>query len=564
MGTGQLPKKSILSTDIIYLSLILLLSLFICWPLFNNDFMTTIDGGGHLLGLYSLKIFMGFDQLFVRWIPYLHGYGCPFFNFYPPMFATIGALLAKAGLGIVWALNLTSFFFILLSGITMYFFAKEIWGAEGGFLSAAAYIFAPYQMVDLYARGAYAESASFAFLPFILWVFLRLHHKQNILYLSIASLSVAGLILTHNCVTLMFCPVILFYIVMLNIPNLRTDYRPLLLSMTAFALGIGLACFFWLPAFVEKKYIHIEKLLNGIFDFHKNFLTIKELFYSPWPKISGTGLPFEIGPVHCLLTIISLCFIQRTTKGRKFILYLVILCVFILAITIFSTLPPSAFIWENIPILRFIQFPSRLLVLITLMVCILIGGVTLIFNSHRNQLIIMILGVLMIFMMNFSNCHPPYGTKKVNVDGIPPTFVYRNLHSQDGGEYTPIWAQDIRDPVPFKDLEIIKGDGIILSRQEVPELHQVFLIKAFSPMLVCFNVFYFPGWTIKVDGQLVDIMNDNPFGLIVFPVEEGEHVIKADFGATPIRRDATIVSIICLIFLLGLIFLGLHRLVYKR
>ena len=547
----KLHKKSFLDGDAPYLILLLIFSIFICWPLFKEDFITTIDGGSHLLHIYCMDQFIGKDQWFVRWVPYFYGYGYPVFNFYPPLFSIVGTVFAKAGLSFIWALNLTSFSFIFFSGFTMYFFAKELWGKQGGFLSAVAYIIAPYQMLDLYARGAYAESTSFPFLPLIFWGFFKLHKELNVFYLSIASLSVAGLFLSHNSITLIFCPIILFYILVLHSPLRRQDYLLFLISLATFGLGIGLAAFFWLPALLENKFVHIDKIVTGFLDFHNNFLSIQQLIYSPWPQKPGTPLPYEIGPIHCLLAITSFCFIQRIVKNRKFLIQQMFFLFFILIVTIFLTLPASLKIWEHIYILRFLPFPCRFLVVITFLVSVLAGGVILIGHPKR-RLTIMILGVLALFLINFSRCHPPYGSNKVNLKNVDASFVFTHLHPQDAGEYLPIWVKEIRSPVPSEKLEIIKGDGQILSRNVASDLHQTFTVEALSPSLLCFNVFYFPGWTIKVDGHLVDILKDNPFGLIVFPVNEGVHEIKADFGPTPVRQAATVISFISLVILIGL------------
>jgi len=552
MPTAQPHKKSLLNSEIVYLILILAFSIYICWPLFKENFIDTVDGGDHLLRLYCMNLFMGKGQWFVRWIPYLHGYGYPEFNFYPPLIAIAGTVFLKTGISIIWALNLTCFLFFFLSGVTMYLFAKELWGAHGGFLSAVAYLFVPYQMVDLYTRGDYSESASFAFLPLILWGFLKLRKELNVSSLLIAALSIAGLFLTNNCITLIFFPVIFFYILVLHFPLHRQNYLSLMISLAALGLGIGLAAFYWLPALLEKDFVHIQKMTNGDLNFHKCFLSIQQLVFTKPTEIYR----MEIGLVQGILAITSICFIQRITKNSKFLIKQLVFFFFVFILAILFALPVSVRVWEHIHILQLIQFPGRFLMIISLMVSILAGGVCLISAKHRRT--ILILGVSAIFLMNFSHCRPTYGSSKVNLTNIPPSFVFRFLHTQDGGEFIPKWVKVIRTPTPFDSLEIIKGKGRILSHHEFPEVHQTFTLEALSPSLLCFNVFYFPGWTIKVDGHLVDILKDNPYGLIIFPVNKGVHEIKADFGLTPVRLAASIISFISLLILLSLLFLRIY------
>lgn len=541
-------KKPLIYSDIPYLTFLFILSVFICWPLFNERLITTIDGGDHLLRLYSMVQFIGHGQWFVRWIPYLHGYGYPEFNFYPPLVALVGTFLAKAGLSILWSLNITAFLFILLSGFTMYFFAKEFWGTHGGFLSAVAYIFAPYLMLDLYARGDYSEAASFAFLPLILWAFFRLRKDLKTKYLPIAALSVAGLFLANNCVTLMFFPVILLYMFILYFPLQRQDLRSFFFSLSALGLGIGLASFYWIPALMEKEFVYIGRMLSGNLDFHHNFLSIKELIYSSWPRKPGTRLPYEIGPLHCLLAVTSICFLKKITNDRRSLFLQLLFLGFVLIASLYLALPWSLIIWEHISILRYLQFSSRFLVIITFAVSFFSGGVVLLWRPHHTRTI-MAVGVLAIFLVSFSRCQPPYGSEKVGLTKVAPSVLFRYLQAQDGGEFIPIWAKVIRNPVPLQSLEIIKGEGKILDQSNMPEVHQRFTVEISSPSLLCFNVFYFPGWSIKVDGHSVDILKDNPFGLIIFPLNEGIHEIKADFGPTPLRLAATIISFISLLIM---------------
>jgi len=439
----------------------------------------------------------------------------------------------------------------------MYLFAKELWGPQGGFLSAVAYIFAPYPMLDLYAGGSCAESASFAFLPLILLAFLKLSKDLKPFYLSVASISVAGLCLTHNCSTLIFCPVVFFYILILHFPPRRQNFLSLSINLITFTLGVGLAAFFWLPAMIEKKFIHTEWLLNGNLDFHNHFLSIQQLIYSSWPKFPGT-IPFHIGPVHCLLAFISICFVKRIIRDRQNLIKPLLFLVFILILSIFLTLSSSLMIWEHIPILRFIQFPWRLIIVITLIVSIFIGGITLLSHPYH-RMTMMCLGLLAIFLMNFSHCYPPYGSKNVNLTNIEPSFIFHNLLPQDGLEYMPLWVKEIRTPIPSEKLEIIKGKGLVLNRSGAYDTHLLFSVETTSPAILCFNTFYFPGWSITVDGHLVEIFKDNPFGLMFFAINEsGIHEIKIDFGSTPIRRAAGIISIMSFIILTGLLFLKLN------
>jgi hypothetical protein len=50
------------------------------------------------------------------------------------------------------------------------------------------------------------------------------------------------------------------------------------------ALGLGLTAFFWLPAFLERDLVQIEKTyLPAVFDYRFNFVKLGEVFALPAP-----------------------------------------------------------------------------------------------------------------------------------------------------------------------------------------------------------------------------------------------------------------------------------------
>ena len=69
----------------------------------------------------------------------------------------IGELWHLAGFDFVTAMNLACVSVVLLSAAGMFLLARLYFGAAGGWLGAAAFLYAPYFAVDLYVRSAMAE-----------------------------------------------------------------------------------------------------------------------------------------------------------------------------------------------------------------------------------------------------------------------------------------------------------------------------------------------------------------------------------------------------------------------
>src|SRR3990172_3966639 len=97
-------------------------------------------------------------QFPVRWVADLgYGYGYPIFNFYSPLPYYIGGFFNLIGFDALVATKIMFALGILLSGIFMYFLAREFWGEVGGIVSGLFYVYAPYHALDIYVRGAVDE-----------------------------------------------------------------------------------------------------------------------------------------------------------------------------------------------------------------------------------------------------------------------------------------------------------------------------------------------------------------------------------------------------------------------
>ena len=109
-----------------------------------------------------------------RWAPDLSdGYGQAFFVFSPPALYFLGEVWHLLGCDVITALNLACVGLILVAGTSMFLLGRLYGGQPGGWLAAAAYLYAPYFQVDLYVRHAWAELCGLACYPLILYGFGR-------------------------------------------------------------------------------------------------------------------------------------------------------------------------------------------------------------------------------------------------------------------------------------------------------------------------------------------------------------------------------------------------------
>jgi hypothetical protein len=68
-----------------------------------------------------------------------------------------------------------------------------------------------------------------------------------------------------------------------------------------------------------------------------------------------------------------------------------------------------------------------------------------------------------------------------------------------------------------------------------------------------YQTFDFPGWQVKVDGQVTSHRRSGPLGLIAIDLPPGRHTVEVRMGTTPARTAGTVASGIGLAIVLVLL-----------
>src|SRR5208337_2339323 len=103
--------------------------------------------------------------IFHRWSAATnHGFGEPFFIFYPPLSRMIGAIL---GLLLPWRMvpGVYVWMVLILAGAVMWKCAQEWLQPPGALMAALLYATNPYILLTVYKRCAHAELAAIALFP---------------------------------------------------------------------------------------------------------------------------------------------------------------------------------------------------------------------------------------------------------------------------------------------------------------------------------------------------------------------------------------------------------------
>jgi len=540
--------------------------------------MTCSDDGGH----YLVR-FVEFDHClrqgtpWPRWTPDLvYGHGYPLFNFFSPLSFYPAEFFHLLGLNFAQAWNAALALYILLAGMTMYLFVKDLFGETAAWVAAVAYMYAPYQLYNVLNRGNLGEALALPLLPLILWTFRRLLIRGKICYLVLSALSYAALVLTHNVISLVFTPFLLLYAGALWLLKRRIP-RPLLLIGAALLLALGLSAFFWLPAFFEKQWvkIHLAYTPAGM-NYRYNFLSLGELLSLPTPvhtSLMNPAPPRSLGLVQLTLALLAMAgWWSFKDRERRFN---VVFFSSVLIGLIFMVLPQSVAIWDHLPLFEYVQFPWRFLGIASLAAALLAGAaIRLLSDRVRTALptLVIVLAVeALVIAFSLPWLYPRYCSTTEGLSIANLAQLERGLGvigATSAGEYLPIWVKEVPSE---SGLEAMYRAGAPIERLESSSLPQAAVLKSAEygltsadilietprPFRAVFNSFYFPGWQAYVDGKQVPIVPTEPYGLISFEVPAGESNLQVRFQDTPLRLVAKALSVVSALIVLALIIYGL-------
>ena len=142
----------------------------------------------------------------------------------------------------------------------------------------------------------------------------------------------------------------------------------------------------------------------------------------------------------------------------------------------------------------------------------------------------------------------PVGTSKVAL--VNNTFDVRTSFPQELGEFLPRSFKELLLPPSPNAADVRKGNGEIIVHTKQSSLRHHFVIKAQTSIVVSFNSFYFPGWRVQENGRDIDIIKDNPYGLILFILPAGDHAIDIFFGSTLVRNIGMAIAFLSLFILI--------------
>ena len=497
-------------------------------------------------------------QIPCRWVPDMgYGFGFPLFNFYPPFPYLIGQAFRLIGFSFVVTVKLTFILSFLASAVTMYLLAKEFFGKTGGILSSVFYVWAPYHAVDVFVRGAMNEAWALAWFPLILWAGYKLvtsDKKHATRWVITLVLSWAVLFLSHNLMVLIFAPVFgVWCLIFLWREKKWSRIKNLIFSGL---LALGLSAFFTIPAFLEQKYVQVNTLIVGYYEYIAHFASINQLLFSRFwgygPSIWGEndGMPFPVGHLHWILSIIiALVLVYRYMKTRKLDNLLLLTFYFLLVgwFSAFMAHSRSTPIWQAFPPMKFFQFPWRFLTLSTLSFSFIVGSLALLVKPFgKLRVIIPSFLIILLVIINWNYFKPEKGKLGPLTDEQKFTAAAWELQ-QTAGIYDYLPKGAIQAPQePRKYLaEIIEGEGKISGSEEGTNWAKFKTNIVSDGARVRIGIFKFPNWRVFVDGKEVSTYIDKSeaWGRMYVDLPKGEHQVSLRLFNTVARSVSNLLSL---------------------
>ena len=515
-----------------YYYLIILISLIALWPFFKTGYFESHDGQWMVIRFSAFHQTLADGQFPVRFVDRLNNnYGYPVLNFLYPLPFYLAEIPKVLGFGFVDSIKIIFAVSTIASSVFMFWALSQFFGKYASFTGAIVYLFVPYRFLDIYVRGSLGENLAFAFAPLILGSVFKIA-KGKKLFFPLLSIFVAGLILSHNVMAVLFLPLFLLVI-------LTTIKKRIPVVLAFLGLGILASAFFWLSALYDLQFVHLSQIkISNIEDYLVN---VTKLIWPTWgygPNPNATsGLSVQLGIVT-ISVFIGTVLLKLTTKYKNFLID-ALLIVFVLIFVLLTKYSLS--IWKLIPYLDIIQFPFRLLSLVVFISAIFSAFIV---SLNRNKIVLAILLVLASILstiiytkpMSFVNKGDAYYSTNEDTTTVKD-------------EYLPLWVSEKPNTRAVNKIEVASGDAKIYER-EIKHSFYSADIKAQEESIIKVNSIYFPGWEVRENGRKVPISYQNKYGLITFQLSAGIHKVIINYARSPVHRLSEYISLLAF-FVIG-------------
>jgi hypothetical protein len=507
------------------------------------------DTGFHIF--QSFQFLQGLENglLYPRWAADANnGYGSPNFIFYSPLTYYLMSFIhlwepsmIMSMVWVIWA----GFF---LSGLSMFFATRKMFGNRGSLLPAVIYQMLPFHLIDLYYRGTFAELLTYSWLPLCFYFLMNWRKSGDSRATMVGlSLSYAGLILTHLATGFLFSVVagayLLYGMVFLE------EKKALIKTAVLLFIGLGISTVYLGPAVLERKFVHI-----GVLSEYRYIYAGIFLFDSRAPLFEVFFRFLYITVLLETVFFLLIFLVSRKSSSTEMPADTNRFLIFVFIGAFFLTTPLSGPIWHLIPQFPYLQFPWRWIIIMELSLCFLIARTYSFEKVQDSRPASFLKSFIIIFLALFAQL------PMQNIYSVPVSeadFLRLNKMNQwrnimdEKPEYLPVWANLENIWTRKRDNRVVKISGRASTRvtEWAPESRTI-EVRALSNTVIRISSFYYPGWEVTMDGKPGDMGVEKETGAVLVGVPAGTHTIQVNFGETRLRRIAKYTSLGFLLLLI--------------
>jgi hypothetical protein len=527
-----------------YLLLVLAGALALCAPLLDGQWFHSHEQESYVLRTVEWAAGLQRGRLYPRWCPdFYGGYGSPFFLFYAPLVYAAAGGLAAFVTGPIAALKVVIAAASVLAGVGVYALVHvETRRPAAALVAAAAYLAAPYRICDLYVRGDLAEYTALGLLPLAIALYraaaLSVTPRRAAVRAGGAALCHALLILSHTLLGLWGTAVITLVLVATAVQLVRRrSGRRLLVLAAAFTSALALSAVYTVPAFVYRPLVRIDAMVTGSYDPSDNWLRL--------PALLARGT-YQVAPLLLLAAGLVALALVRERRGLAPAGWLA-LAVGLTALT----LPVASGLWGHpaLPLLRFIQFPWRLLGPASLAAAVAAGlAFDRVITPGRTwwSAVAPALSVALVAWLGWP-CARPHLQPATNIARDPESIRSALVSTTGVDEYLPRAVAGVPAGVAGP---LVRGlrDARLEEGQSAGDQHLLSIETSAPGAVVALALHDFPGWRLATRSGPAPALLAATGGLLEARMgPAGRYELSLVFGPTPLVLGAELMSLLALV-----------------
>jgi hypothetical protein len=330
----------------------------------------------------------------------------------------------------------------------------------------------------------------------------------------------------------------------------RTNLLPTIWRLvTAFVLGALLSAWYVAPALLESRYVAIGQ--EGANGYTQHFATWSNLFVwrfpYPYPSAADPTVPLSAWLVIPALGAIVLFFQRRKgISGTRVAATVVAVTLSLLLVSLWLTTAGSAWLWRLLaPILSRLQFPWRwqAIMALTVAVALALLAHTLLKGRSRAVVRVAAFSATTVVAMYTLGAAPWPARDAAPVDvSRAAMWAFDAAQGQVGAtwtaEFLPRWVTEQRWAIgrePSDSAKLLPEGPVAATATLVDDgyLRTTYALDSPAEFDLRFNRFYYPAWSVRVDGARVAKQPVSSMGLLAARVAAGARTVAVQWSATP-------------------------------